>query len=1054
MELTLQSMKAVSDLMDQALALDDKARTQWLVTLSTGNHASLAPIVRQLLANRASMSTNFLSKPLQIDGVTSLNDLAKLTPTIVAGSRVGPYELTREIGGGGMGVVWLAERSDGQLDRQVALKLPMLHATAALAERFVRERNILSQLEHPNIARLYDAGVAESGQPFLVLEYIEGLPITAHCDLQRLSIADRLRRFLSVTRAVQYAHANLVVHRDLKPNNILVSDDGEVHLLDFGIAKLLDHADQHAQETELTMLAGRALTLDYASPEQVLGKPISTACDVYSLGVTLYLLLSGCKPYRIGRNDRISIEKKIAEIDPKPMSSRATEEFVDSASLAQPEAALAGETTMTSIARASSRQTSPERLARMLRGDLDTIVAKAMRKASNERYETVAEFAADIERYLAGLPVSAQPESLAYRTRKFVSRNRVAVSASAAVAASLIAGLGAALWQASVANVAAARADNEAAIARIEKSRADNEALAAARSAERARLEARNAREAQLHASEQSSVAGREAARADKEASAARTAASRAKEEAQLARRETARSNAVQGFLVDVFDATSVHQPDAVQARTLTAKALLDRGAQKLSDHRNVPEAVSASLFRLFGTLYDNLNEREQAALMLKRGVELSEKVYGRDSREYALAALDNAWAEGNHQLGRNLPQIVEARVTLQKHAPRSEALAQAWAYEAHNSLLVDPARSLSAATEALTLLDSTNSSKKIRAIAVRAQAHAHRMRNEDHLALAKYGETETLFAELYGSDNIEVAEAKGGKASILNGMLRLSEADAELRQVIAIMRRFDGALADAKAFGRAISLVQADRGDTETALNTLLSTHRTIRADQSKSHGLAFTLSLEAANVAMLRGDFEQALTLSRQSRAEYADHAPRTLAVLLLLEGRAQLGLNNVREAEKLLIDAKRVIPKSSAGRFNTAEMLSFETQLRIKTGELVKMKQSLVELEALRSTETRSLREKLADDVLRAHVNVALGEWAVVREIARAWISPKERVEVPKHLLSELYFLLAQAGLHLRDGSASEWYHQAKKLVELNDVASSSRVASVRALEGKFE
>lgn len=279
MQLTLQDMRTLSALMDRALDLDEASRKQWLAELANGSNAALYPQLRDMLARRAEIGAGFLQEAIKLQRMPSAlnpNAFATLEP----GTRIGAYVIRRPLGHGGMGVVWLADRADGALTRQVALKLPSVQLTNALAERFARERDILAQLNHPNIARLYDAGVSEAGQPYLALEYIEGKPITEHCDALKLSINERLRRFLQVASAVQYAHANLVIHRDLKPSNILVSGDAQIHLLDFGIAKLLDDPQHPIAETELTLLAGRALTLDYASPEQVSGQAISTASDV------------------------------------------------------------------------------------------------------------------------------------------------------------------------------------------------------------------------------------------------------------------------------------------------------------------------------------------------------------------------------------------------------------------------------------------------------------------------------------------------------------------------------------------------------------------------------------------------------------------------------------------------------------------------------------------------------------------------------------------------------------------------------------------------------
>ncbi|MCX8115392.1 MAG: serine/threonine-protein kinase, partial [Burkholderiaceae bacterium] len=332
------------------------------------------------------------------------------------GAAIGPYRLLRLLGAGGMGAVWLAERTDMLQGRQVALKLPrLLTGRGALAERLAREREILAALNHPNIARLYDAGLAADGQPYLALEYVEGERIDAYCARKGLDVPARLRLFLQVARAVAHAHAQLVVHRDLKPANVLVTEAGEVKLLDFGIAKLLE--DGRAQETELTQLAGRALTPEYAAPEQILGQPIGTAADAYSLGVLLFELLTGARPYQLKRDSRAALEEAIVAAEPARPSSIVAD----------------------------------AKLKKRLRGDLDTIVGKALKKSPGERYGTVEAFAQDIERHLERRPVRAQPDSRAYRVRKFVARNRFAVGAAASVLAAILVGAAVALWQARVA---------------------------------------------------------------------------------------------------------------------------------------------------------------------------------------------------------------------------------------------------------------------------------------------------------------------------------------------------------------------------------------------------------------------------------------------------------------------------------------------------------------------------------------------------------------------------------------------------------------------------
>src|SRR5580692_7537796 len=315
MELSIPQIALMSRLLDEALPLDAARRREWLERLPPEYH-ELAPALREAL----------LPGELEAGALNVLTSLPKLGPAegadlasasgLKPGARVGPYELIRLLGAGGMAEVWLARRADGAFRRELALKLPMLaHARAGLEARFARERDILASLEHPNIARLYDAGVDPQGLPYLAIEYVQGEPLTGWSDAHRLGIPARLGLFLQVLEAVQYAHEKQVIHRDLKPSNILVTDAGQVRLLDFGVARLLEAEESDQQP--LTSLYGRALTPDYASPELLRGDPIDERSDVYSLGIVLYELLTGTRPYRLKSAASIGgLDQAIATLEP------------------------------------------------------------------------------------------------------------------------------------------------------------------------------------------------------------------------------------------------------------------------------------------------------------------------------------------------------------------------------------------------------------------------------------------------------------------------------------------------------------------------------------------------------------------------------------------------------------------------------------------------------------------------------------------------------------------------------------------------------------------
>jgi eukaryotic-like serine/threonine-protein kinase len=407
----------LEELFHEILESPPDARARSLAE-ACGDDLELRAEVNRLLQSHAEASS-FVSK--------AAAGVERIAATIMpADAHVGAYRVVRELGRGGMGTVCLGERADAQFEMRVAIKLIKRGMdTDAVLQRFRHERQILAGLEHPNIARLLDGGTTDEGRPYFVMEYVDGQPIDAYCRTHQLSIDERLRLFRQVCAAVSYAHQHLVVHRDIKPSNILVTPDGVPKLLDFGIARLLDTGQDAA--TMATAFGAQALTPQYASPEQLRGERITTVSDVYALGVLLYEVLAGARPYELTGKSPDEVRRIVAGTDIVKPSQLATRRG--------------------------------DAVARRLRGDLDAIVITAMRKDPAERYASVALFDDDVRRHIEGLPVVARGDSWSYRTARFVRRRKLGVTAAAAVVITLVGGIIATRSQARVARAQRARAE-------------------------------------------------------------------------------------------------------------------------------------------------------------------------------------------------------------------------------------------------------------------------------------------------------------------------------------------------------------------------------------------------------------------------------------------------------------------------------------------------------------------------------------------------------------------------------------------------------------------
>ena len=386
----------IQTLFEAALERPPDAREAFLQTACAGDPDLLAE-VRSLLA--ADADAHPLLDSIALEAFSLPTDLLPAGILPAEGERIGPYRILRPLGRGGMGAVFLAERADGQFEQRVALKLIRGgSASGPIVQRFQSERQILARLNHPHIARLLDGGLTDDGQPFFAMEYVDGVPLDRYCDAHAGSIEERVALIRTVCDAVQYAHRRLIVHRDLKPSNILVTGAGQVKLLDFGIAKMLAGDADGPGDPALTQTGRAVMTPAYAAPEQLRRAPVTTATDVYALGVVLYELLAGARPFNLADRSPAEIERIVSERPPPPPSAGAP----------------------------------PER-QRALRGDLDTICLKALRKEPERRYASAEQLADDLQRALDGRPVAAQPDTMGYRTRKFVQRHRASVAAATAV---------------------------------------------------------------------------------------------------------------------------------------------------------------------------------------------------------------------------------------------------------------------------------------------------------------------------------------------------------------------------------------------------------------------------------------------------------------------------------------------------------------------------------------------------------------------------------------------------------------------------------------------
>lgn len=756
------------------------------------------------------LSEHDRSIPIRIEAALGPDADGTLGCADHSGRRIGPYRLVRILGRGGMGQVYLAERIDGQFEHQVALKLMNRSIPDSESRnRFLAERQILARLDHPNIARLLDGGVAEDGSPYLVMERVRGLPITEYCDQHALGIRERLDLFIQVCLAVEAAHNRLVVHRDLKPSNILVDADGRVRLLDFGIAKLLD--PQYGDLTPQTRTGMYLLTPEYASPEQVSGATLTTASDVYSLGLLLYVLLTGVSAQPVDDPSPVGIHRAVCERRPLTPSQAVLADGPPT----PPERSLV------------RGRLSPTRLARRLEGDLDTIVEMSIRKEPERRYRSAVEIADDIKRHLARRPVNARPDTLGYRASRFVSRHRAAVLAGATVLLSLSGSLTAALY-----------------------------GLNQARAAER------------------------------------RAAA------------EAASSRRLADFMVGLFSSAD---PTTAQSQVITARSLLDRGAERIEHELANRTGPTNDITVAIGQAYYQLGEYEQSIRILTNALELlppdDAKLRAEVLMHLSIPLMRSGDFDGSVKAARDAVECVET-LTDADPALRAEA----------SSILGQRLFEVRRAAEAVEPLRravafhrmSASPSWRQMALDIEFLGHAVFDTEDQDAGLELLNESAAILASKVGDP---AAEANGRTRLALRQIAagRIDEAELNLRRALdrATAAAVNGHHEEIQDAELALATLAETRGDQYAAADHLAAAFEQSVAVWGRDHPKVAMVRLRRGKLLLEMGRFDEAIEELRQGRETLAErfsgHAAHLAAFDLPL-ARALAARGRIDEAAEI--------------------------------------------------------------------------------------------------------------------------------------------------------
>ena len=875
----------IQAVLDAALDLP-RERREAIVEEACAGDPQLRAEVERLLASCES-AEHFLEEPAAEFAASLLAD-PSLTPPTRVDAQIGAYRLIREAGRGGMGTVFLAERADDQYRKQVALKLVRRGMENEHSiRRFIEERQILASMEHPDIARLLDGGVTDDGLPYYVMEFVEGAPIDRYCDERRLTVDERLVLFCRVCEAVQYAHRALVVHRDLKPSNILVTADGGVKLLDFGIAKLLAVDPTEALST--TADGMRVMTPECASPEQVRGDPISTASDVYSLGVLLCGLLCGHHPYRVFGLPPHEVARTILEVEPEPPSvavMRVEDAAFGSGEMITPERV------------AAARGTTPDKLRRRLTGDLDVVTLKALEKDPARRYKSAEQLEGDLRRHLEGRPILARRGSVSYRMLKFARRNRIWVAAVALAAISLLGGTGAATWQ-------SRRAMHQAQLAAAERDRARVEA---------AKSERVSAFLVGLFRAASPYEAGGDTV----------TARMLLDRGASRVRAELAAEPEVQAAMMHVMGKAYAELELYDDAQSLLERAVAERRKLLGAEHPDVATSVNE-----LGLVLFHQSKLDSAEALLRPVVAMRRRLLGTG---------DSLAAESMNNLGLVLQlrgrydeaeQLFRDAMSVMGERPRREFYTAVlnnlgWLMEARGDL--DAADSLF--RQALTLRREMYSGMHPKLALSLFNSSYILIRKEDFATAEPLArESLAMSTALYGADSPAVAGELANLATLMQRTGRLAEAESLYERSLALRLRSQSG--DHLALGRLrndLAGVLKQRGRYDRAAALYAEALRSYRLNLGPEHAFTAVVLGNLASTRHAMGDLPRAEPLYRDAlrtlRATMGDDQTTTatvsvgLGILLSADGRNA-------EAEPLLrsgLDVRR--RKLSAGHWQIAE------------------------------------------------------------------------------------------------------------------------------------